>query len=222
MIKNDINDTITAISTPIGESGIGIVRISGRDALKVTDKIFVSKDGKKPSSFKTYTTHYGWIAEKSKIIDEVILTVMRAPKSYTKEDIVEINCHGGIVALRRVLDLVLENGCRLASPGEFTKRAFLNGRIDLAQAEAVLDIIRAKTDSALKIGTEQLKGALSFQINQIRDILLDILSVLEANIDFPEEEISSVGLKEISQKLGQLNNRLKEILESSNHGRVLR
>jgi len=222
MIKYDTNDTIAAISTPIGQSGIGIVRISGEDALAVADKIFVSKDGKKSSSFKTHTTHYGWIVEKKEIIDEVILTIMRAPKSYTKEDIVEINCHGGVVALRRVLDLVLENGCRLAEPGEFTKRAFLNGRIDLAQAEAVLDIIRAKTDSALKIGTEQLKGALSFQINQIRDISLDTLSVLEANIDFPEEEISSVDLKEISQKLCRINNILKEILESSKHGRVLR
>jgi len=241
MIKYDINDTIAAISTPIGEAGIGIVRISGKDALSVANRIFVSKDGKNPSNFKTYTTHYGWIVEKSEIIDEVILTVMRAPKSYTKEDIVEINCHSGIVALRRILDLVLENGARLAEPGEFTKRAFLNGRIDLAQAEAVLDIIRAKTDSALKIGAQQLKGALSKQINQIRRILLDILSVLEANIDFPEEEISpvrnfaqqdgNIGIsngisaldsEDIAGKLEHINKELKAILDNSKTARIFR
>ena len=238
----NLSDTIAAIATPIGESGIGIVRISGRDALKVADKIFVAKDDRKPSTFKTYTTHYGWIISAhssqltahsrnlramshellAEIIDEVILTVMRAPKSYTKEDIVEINCHGGIVALRRVLDLVLENGCRLAEPGEFTKRAFLNGRIDLAQAEAVLDIIRAKTDSALKIGVEQLKGTLSERINHLRKALLGILTILEANIDFPEEEIGSINLRQIGERLHKINNALKNILETAKHGRIFR
>jgi tRNA modification GTPase len=241
MLRYNLNDTIAAIATPIGESGIGIVRISGKEALAIADKIFVSKDGKKPSSFKTYTTHYGWIVDPSsvvrrpssvteygirnteyRIIDEVLLTVMRSPKSYTKEDIVEINCHGGIVALRQVLDLVLEKGARLAEPGEFTKRAFLNGRIDLTQAEAVLDIIRAKTDSALKVGIEQLKGALSTQLNKIAKILLDNLSLLEANIDFPEEEISSVNLREIKEKLDQINHQLKEILNTAKQGRILR
>jgi len=240
----NLTDTIAAIATPVGESGIGIVRVSGKDALKVADKIFVAKDGKKPPVFKTYTTHYGFIVNplacypviplkekngqratgngQTEIIDEVILTVMRAPKSYTKEDIVEINCHGGIVALRRVLDLVLENGCRLAEPGEFTKRAFLNGRIDLAQAEAVLDIIRAKTDSALKIGVEQLKGTLSERINHLRKALLGILTILEANIDFPEEEIGSVNLRQIGERLHKINNALKNILETAKHGRIFR
>ena len=235
MIKHSFNDTIAAMATAVGESGIGIVRISGKEALKVADKIFVSKDGKKSSTFKTYTTHYGWIIEnqKSKIknqkfkrpkefIDEVILTVMRAPKSYTKEDVVEINCHGGIVALRRVLDLVLENGCRLAEPGEFTKRAFLNGRIDLAQAEAVLDIIRAKTDSALKIGAGQLKGVLSKKINNLRERLLEILTILEANIDFPEEEIGAMNLKQIQENLSQIKKELMHILENSKYGRIFR
>ncbi len=245
MAAYNLNDTIAAIATFVGESGIGIVRMSGKDALAIADKIFVSKDSKQPSQFKTYTTHYGWIVnrfassqvrkfassdlrtneltnQRTEIIDEVILTVMRAPKSYTKEDVVEINCHGGIVALRRVLDLVLENGARIALPGEFTKRAFLNGRIDLAQAEAVLDIIRAKTDSALKIGVAQLKGALSKEINKIREALLDILFILEANIDFPEEEISTVNLEDIAKKLGNLNDELMNILEGSKHGRVLR
>ncbi|MCX5702367.1 MAG: tRNA uridine-5-carboxymethylaminomethyl(34) synthesis GTPase MnmE [Candidatus Omnitrophica bacterium] len=245
MLKYNLEDTITAISTPIGESGIGIVRISGKDSLLIADKIFVSKDGERPSNFKTYTTHYGWIVSGHKtqatspkpnsknlqpaacspqqdIIDEVILTVMRAPKSYTKEDIVEINCHGGIVALRRALELILENGCRLAEPGEFTKRAFLNGRIDLAQAEAVLDIIRAKADSALKIGVEQLKGALSHKINNLRKDLLDILSQLEANIDFPEDGVTPVNQKELSQKLDNIDKELKDILNASKYGRILR
>jgi tRNA modification GTPase len=241
----DTQDTIAAISTPIGESGIGIVRISGKDALKVADKVFVSNDGKEPSQFKTYTVHYGWIvapltgspvrqlpgsnrqagkqaSRQTDVIDEVILTVMRAPKSYTKEDIVEINCHGGIVSLRGVLDLVLENGCRLASPGEFTKRAFLNGRIDLPQAEAVLDIIRAKTDSALRVSIEQLKGVLSNSINKARNTLLDVLSVLEANIDFPDEEIGAINLKQISEKLNKARGELKNILENWRQGKIFR
>jgi tRNA modification GTPase len=245
MIMSNINDTIAAIATPIGESGIGIVRISGRDALSVADKIFVSKDGRKSPNFKTYTTHYGWIVSgrrpqaasykqtaknlqpvacsmQQDIVDEVILTVMRAPKSYTKEDIVEINCHGGIVALRNVLDLVLENGCRLARPGEFTQRAFLNGRIDLTQAEAVLDVIRAKTDSALRVGMEQLKGVLSNEINKIREALLDILSVLEAKIDFPEEEIDVNHLKDISGKIENINIKLNKLLDSARKGRIFR
>lgn len=223
MENYNLSDTITAIATSIGESGIGIVRISGKDALKIADRIFVSKNGKKPSGFRTYTVHYGHIIDKrTKIIDEVILTVMRAPRSYTREDIVEINCHGGILALRGVLDLVLENGARLAEPGEFTKRAFLNGRIDLAQAESVLDIISAKTDSALKMGIEQLRGRLSYEINKIRKALLDILSILEANIDFPEEEIDPVNMENINKELENVQARLKKLLGSSNRGRILR
>jgi len=222
MVKYDINDTIAAIATGVGESGIGIVRISGKEALVIADKIFISRENKKPSSFKTYTTHYGWVAQGTRVTDEVILTIMRSPKSYTKEDIVEINCHGGIVALRQVLDLVLENGCRLAEPGEFTKRAFLNGRIDLAQAEAVLDIIRAKTDSALKISVRQLRGALSYRLNKIREVLLDVLSFLEANIDFPEEEINRINPEEVLQKLNTVNNELKDILDTAKQGRIFR
>lgn len=222
MFKEDSNDTIAAISTPPGESGIGIVRLSGKRALAIVDEIFASKDGEKASGFKTYTTHYGWIMQNAKVIDEVILTVMRAPRSYTKEDIVEINCHGGIVAMRAVLDLVLMKGCRLSLPGEFTKRAFLNGRIDLVQAEAVLDIIRAKTDSALRIGTEQLRGTLSGKINKLRQILLEMLAGIEANIDFPDEEITGVHLKRTLQKLNEINGTLKEILDTARCGRIMR
>ncbi|MCU0652328.1 MAG: tRNA uridine-5-carboxymethylaminomethyl(34) synthesis GTPase MnmE [Candidatus Omnitrophica bacterium] len=222
MYNVNLNDTIAAIATPIGDGGIGIVRLSGKDALAIADKIFVSKDKKKPSGFKTYTTHYGCIVDKSKVVDEVILTIMRSPRSYTKEDIVEINCHGGIVALRAVLDLVLANGTRLAEPGEFTKRAFLNGRIDLSQAEAVLDIIKAKTDSALKISLQQLKGSLSAEINKIRKDLLDMLSLLEANIDFPEEDLSVLGLGEIKHGLETVNKKFSVILDTSGCGRIMR
>ena len=226
MIKADCNDTIAAVATPIGEAGIGIVRISGKDALAIADKLFVSRNKQKPSQAKTHTMHYGWIIDAAsagkEIIDEVILTVMRSPRSYTKEDIVEINCHGGIIALRSTLDVVLASGARLAEPGEFTQRAFLNGRIDLAQAEAVLDIIRAKTDSALKISLAQLKGALSKQISSIRRVILDVLSALEANIDFPDEEISPANLNGLAQHLKNTEQKLQGILQASGYGRILR
>jgi len=228
MFNFNLDDTIAAVATGLGESGIGIVRISGKDALAAADKVFISRGNKRPSDFETYTLHYGWIAANygrggnQEIIDEVLLTVMRAPKSFTREDVVEINCHGGIVATRAVLELVLENGCRLARPGEFTKRAFLNGRIDLAQAEAVADVIRAKTDSALKIGMEQLKGVLSKEINYLRDILLDVLSRMEAGIDFPEDEIDASGPEEFSGRLAEAKKRLGEILSTSGQGRILR
>jgi tRNA modification GTPase len=223
----DLKDTIAAIATSPGESGIGIVRLSGEMALSIANEIFLSADGKKPLGFATHTLHYGWIIrsakpEKKDIVDEVILTVMRKPKSYTREDIVEINCHGGIVALRAVLDLVLAKGARLAQPGEFTKRAFLNGRIDLAQAEAVLDVIKAKTDSALRLGIEQLRGGLSQQLNQIRKVLLDQLALLEANIDFPEEEIAAADLEKVSNKLKQTVGKLKVILDGAGCGRIFR
>jgi len=226
------DDTIAAISTPVGESGIGIVRMSGKGALAIADNIFLSKDKGKPSQFKTHTVHYGWIIDKIKkpetssqkpeIIDEVIVTVMRSPRTYTKEDIVEINCHGGVMALGAVLDLVLASGSRLAEPGEFTRRAFLNGRIDLAQAEAVLDIIRAKTDSALKISIEQLKGSLSQKIKKIRETALNALAVLEASIDFPEEELGEANLKIIGQQLENVNEELTVMLETAHYGRLFR
>ncbi|HTZ10851.1 MAG TPA: tRNA uridine-5-carboxymethylaminomethyl(34) synthesis GTPase MnmE, partial [Candidatus Margulisiibacteriota bacterium] len=222
MHYSDTGDTIAAVSTAMGEAGIGIVRISGGRALDIADKVFVSKENKKPSEFKTYTTHYGWIVSEGKTIDEVILTVMLSPKSYTKEDIIEINCHGGLIALRAVLELVLSCGCRLAEPGEFTRRAFLNGRIDLAQAEAVLDVIRAKTDAALKLGLEQLKGSLSVGIGKIRERLTALLSPLEANIDFPEEQIAGVNLQGLGRELTSTEAQLKKLIEESKRARALR
>jgi tRNA modification GTPase len=222
MEKENLTDTIAAISTALGEGGIGIVRISGRGALKIADRIFISKSKEKPSAFKTYTTHYGKIIDGGRVIDEVILTLMRSPNSYTREDVVEINCHGGIAAVRAVLKLVLGHGARLADPGEFTRRAFLNGRIDLSQAEAVLDIIRAKTDYALKVGEEQLRGGLSLKINQCREKLLNALSYLEAGIDFPEEESLSPGLNNVVAELSSAAGILKELLDSSSFARILR
>lgn len=225
-------DTIAAISTSTGDSGIGIVRISGKDAVAIADKIFVSKDRTKPSSFKTYTIHYGWIVDSSQnkedelhrnnIVDEVLLTVMHAPKSFTKEDVIEINCHGGLVAMRAVLDLALDNGARLAEPGEFTKRAFLNGRIDLAQAEAVLDVISAKTETALRIGARQLSGALSRRIGDIRSRILEVLTILEANIDFPEEEVAAINFDRLCVATDNICSRISEILGSANKGKIIR
>ena len=232
-----LDDTIVAISTPVGEGGIGIVRLSGKDALKVADRIFVSKNGKKPSRFKTYTVHYGHIQghpstslgtggtrDKGQgVIDEVILTVMRAPRSYTKEHVVEINCHSGIVPLKKILDLVLKNGARLAQPGEFTKRAFLNGRIDILQAESVLDIIRAKTGLSLRAALNNLEGAFSKKINAIRDELISILAHIEASIDFPEEDdVDRVRRKNIQQRLARVNKDMEKLISTADQGKVLR
>lgn len=222
MFADNFCDTISAISTAPGEGGIGIVRLSGRKALSIADQIFVCAGDKQPSDFKSHTVHYGKISDNGRIVDEVILNVMRKPRTYTREDVVEINCHGGMVALREVLDLTLKHGARLASPGEFTKRAFLNGRIDLAQAEAVIDIIRAKTGAALKVSLGQLSGALSKEINKIRRKLLDVLVILEANIDFPEEGIKPFDTTEISQNLASIGAQLNKLLDSASAGKILR
>jgi len=222
MWEDSLQDTIAAISTAPGEGGIGIVRLSGRESLTIADKIFEGLDKKKPTRFKSYSMHYGKVVDGKKIIDEVILTVMRGPKSYTRQDVVEINCHGGLLSLRRILDLTLQHGCRLASPGEFTQRAFLNGRIDLAQAEAVIDIIRAKTESALKISLAQLSGGLSGQVNKIRRQLLDILVILEANIDFPEEAVAKQNPADLSLGLAAIDAGLNALLSSASGGRILR
>ena len=233
-----IEDTIAAISTPIGEGGIAIVRLSGVGALSIADTIFVSRGGK-PSEFKTYTMHYGHAVKSQvtpptrqeagqasrksqEIVDEVLLTVMKAPKSYTREDVVEINCHGGIRAAKKVLELAIQNGARPAEPGEFTKRAFLNGRIDLAQAEAVIDVIRAKTEGSLKVALNQLDGGLSKDVNFIREDILDITAQIEAGIDFPEEDIEVEEKKALTKKIDTAAARLKNLLDTYDNGIVLR
>jgi tRNA modification GTPase len=224
-------DTIAAISTPIGEGGIGIVRLSGPDSLVIGDEIFSPADGIRPSKCPTHTIRYGHIMDSkpktrnskpAAIVDEVLLTVMRAPKSYTKEDIVEINCHGGIRSLKKVLDLALRRGCRLAQPGEFSKRAFLNGRIDLAQAEAVLDVIRAKTDSALKVAVAQLEGGLSKRVNSVLDALVDIAAPLEASIDFPEEGMEPAGRRDFIKRTDAVIRELERLSGTYGEGAILR
>jgi len=222
MNNTQSGDTIAAISTPLGEAGIGIVRLSGPDSLKIADKIFRSvHDKSKPSKFLSYTVHYGFIVEKEKKIDEVILTVMRAPKTYTREDVVEINCHAGIAVLKKIFELVLQEGARAALPGEFTKRAFLNGRIDLVQAEAVCDIINAKTNLSLKAAFEQLEGGLSFKIKKIRAEILDLIAYCEALIDFPEEDLKTQS-KNISERIKNVLQEFEELISSFENGRILR
>ena len=227
-MKIDIDDTIAAVSTPIGEGGIGIVRLSGDKAIPTAEKIFRSKSGKKLKDVSTYTTHYGHVISNgrgaaSQIVDEVIVTVMRRPKTYTREDVVEINCHGGITALRSVLDLVLAKGARPARPGEFTMRAFLNGRLDLVQAEAVLDIIRAKTRLSLRVSENQLKGMLSKEIEELRGQILDVYAHIEAAIDFPEEEIDELYSREdCLVKLSGSKDKLRQLLETAEHGLILK
>lgn len=220
--KNNSEDTIVAVSTPIGEGGIGIVRLSGPKALRIADEIFVSGDNRKPSKFNTYTVHYGHIVDKGKIIDEVILTVMKAPGSYTREDIVEINCHGGLQATKEALELTIKSGARVAEPGEFTKRAFLNGRLDLAQAEAVLDVIRAKTEGSLKAAVSQLEGGLSKEIDSLLTDVLDIASQVEAGIDFPEEALEIEDKKALIEKTEGILKKLKALIDSYSEGMVLR
>jgi tRNA modification GTPase len=218
------DDTIVAISTPPGEGGIGIVRLSGDRALKIANKVFKKKDGGKASGLKSHTIHYGRIVSgrNGRTIDEVLLTVMRSPKSYTREDIVEINCHGGMQSTKNVLELILSNGARLAQPGEFTKRAFLNGRIDLSQAEAVLDTIRAKTDGALKVALGQLEGGLSGSLKSLIDRMADILAEVEASIDFPDEGLKTKDKKKLILESGRALAGIERMIESYKRGSVMR
>jgi len=223
-----MDDTIVAVSTPIGEGGIGIVRLSGKASLKISDKIFLSKDGKRPSKFKTYTVHYGHVIDnragkgEDRLVDEVILTVMRSPRSYTKEDVVEINCHSGIAPLKKILDLCLINGARLAEPGEFTKRAFLNGRIDALQAEAVLDIIKAKTDLSLRSALNNLEGLFSKKINELREKLMQVFACMEASIDFSDQDLRGLKRDNIFKTLAGVRHEIEKLISGSSHGRILR
>ncbi len=217
-------DTIAAIATPPGEGGIGIVRLSGPQAIAVSDRLFISAKGRKPSSFKNFTAYYGWVKnpQDSATIDEALLTIMRAPHSYTKEDVAEISCHGGGIVLNAILTLVLESGARLAEPGEFTKRAFLNGRIDLAQAEAVLDIIRSKTEKFLRISHNQLKGELSRQLESIREKLMNIYTEIEAIVNFPEDGLETRGRETIAQLLKASYEEICTLVASGEQGKILR
>lgn len=218
------DDTIAAISTPLGEAGIGIVRISGRDAITIADRLFFSPKGKRLYGASSHTITYGFIRDPltGDLIDEVLVSIMKAPNTYTKEDTVEINCHGGFLPLRKVLELVLREGARLAEPGEFTKRAFLNGRIDLAQAEAVADLIRSKTEVSQRLAIEQLRGGLSEKITKLRDRLTDLCAHIEAYIDFPDEEIEPATLDAINTELSSIIDELVRLSKTYEEGRFLR
>ena len=225
-----IEDTIVAIATPMGQGGLGIIRLSGQQALAIADQMFIDRKGQQPSQFKTFTVHYGDVlypqtepsqAER-KVVDEALLTVMRAPKTYTREDVVEISCHGGLVVLESILKIAISHGSRLAEPGEFTKRAFLNGRIDLTQAEAVLDIISSKTDKFLQVSTHQLKGDLSLTLEAIREQLMQEYVRIEALVNFPEEEIEDQGRLLMRENLQSARDAVKELIDSSSQGRILK
>jgi len=249
-----LDDTIVAISTPLGQGGIGIVRLSGPKALSVADQIFLIRSGRLPSACSSHSVHYGHVVEKkfidvlprderaadSEIIDEALIVIMRSPRTYTGEDVVEINCHGGVVVLKAVVRLSIEQGARLADPGEFTKRAFLHGRIDLTQAEAVLDIIQSKTEAFLKVSTHQLKGDLTVELERIREVLMTVYAELEALVNFPEEDIedqltSSSALpdgpqegrlspheQEFCHTLQQALSNIRGLIASANQGRVIK
>ncbi|HDL85369.1 MAG TPA: tRNA uridine-5-carboxymethylaminomethyl(34) synthesis GTPase MnmE, partial [Candidatus Acetothermia bacterium] len=212
-------ETIAAISTPIGEGGIGIVRLSGPDAIKIAARLFRSPRGVDIHAVPTHTIHYGHILFQGEIIDEVLLSVMRTPHTYTREDVVEINCHGGIVAVRMVLDAVLASGARLAERGEFTKRAFLNGRISLDQAASVLNIISAKTKLGLEVAVDQLGGRFSEEIELIRHQIASLLARIEVEIDYPDEDIAQGSiLGDVHKIIAQV----EHLLTASSQGRVLR
>lgn len=219
---NWVEDTIAAIATPLGEGGIGIVRVSGTEAISLVDQAFVSPKGRNLASSRNWSLNYGWILDGAgEKIDEVIVSVMRAPSSYTRENVVEINCHGGLIPLQGVLERVLELGARLAEPGEFTKRAFLHGRLDLSQAEAVIDVIRAKTDRSHRLAVRQLEGGLSEAIRHMRQDLIGLLAAIEAGIDFPDEvgDIEPEAAMEIIEGVEQ---RIGEMLVTADTGRILR
>lgn len=215
-------DTISAISTPVGEGAIGIVRLSGKEALKITNQIFSGKD---LTEVDSHTIHYGKIIDPDshEMIEEVMVTVMRAPKTFTREDVVEINCHGGLASVNRLLELVLQFGARLAEPGEFTKRAFLNGRIDLSQAEAVMDLIRAKTDRAMDVAVKQLDGKLSKLIKELRQELIETVAHVEVNIDYPEyDDVEEMTKGVLLEKTTEVHHEIDRLLEMAKQGKILR
>ncbi len=214
-----MDDTIAAISTAQGVGAISIIRVSGDKAIDIVSNIFSNKNFRKASS---HTIHYGYIMDGNEKVDEVLVTIMRAPKTFTKEDIVEINAHGGIMTTDKILELLLVNGCRLAEPGEFTKRAFLNGRIDLTEAEGIMDLINSKTDISRKIALNQVGGKVSSMIRNLRNELAMIISNIEVNIDYPEyEDIEEMTIDKINSNLSDLENKIDKILKESKNGEVL-
>src|SRR5947207_5226308 len=219
-----LDDTIAAIATPLGEGGLAVIRVSGAQALTISDRIFspVGKSSLKPTDAASHTVQFGHVVHNGRTIDEVLVTVMRAPRTFTRENVVEVTCHGGILATKLVLDAMLASGARLAEPGEFTRRAFLNGRIDLAQAEAVNDLIHSRTELALRAANEQLAGKLSQRINELRDDMLKILAHVEAHIDFPDEDIAPDTKEQLLARLEKGLAFMDELLRTANEGQILR
>jgi tRNA modification GTPase len=218
------DDTIGAIATPLGEGGLAVIRLSGRQALGVADRCFVPKGqgALKPSAAPTHTLHFGHIVRDGRTVDEVMVAVMRAPRTFTREDVVEITCHGGILPAKMVLDTVLASGARLAEPGEFTRRAFLNGRIDLAQAEAVADLIHSRTELALQAANEQAAGKLSRRIDQLRNQMLKTLAHIEAHIDFPDDDIGPDSREQLVDHLRRDIAFMDQLLRTAHEGQLLR
>ncbi|MFD0674493.1 tRNA uridine-5-carboxymethylaminomethyl(34) synthesis GTPase MnmE [Cohnella sp. GCM10027633] len=217
-----VEDTIAAIATALGEGSIAVVRVSGPEAVETVAKVFKSKTDLRDA--QTHTVQYGWIVDpRSEVmLDEVLVTVMKGPRSFTAEDVVEVSTHGGIVAVKSVLELILRSGARMAEPGEFTKRAFLNGRIDLAQAEAVIDLIRSKSDRAFQVAQKQAGGALSKLIVPMRQELIELLAHVEVNIDYPEHDVEEVTANVIRDTCGKLLTQVDGLLKRSDEGKILR
>ena len=221
MTRYSLDDTVAAISTPLGEGGIGIVRLSGPESRRILQHVFQPADNRAIDQIKPRTLMLGRVVEPAsgQSVDEVLASYMPAPHTYTRQDVVEINCHGGIVPTRRVLELCLARGARLAGPGEFTLRAFINGRIDLSQAEAILDVIRARTDAGLQVAVGQLAGGLSAEVRAARSLLLRVQAHIVAGIDFPEDEIPAV---DVEEDLKQVRRALDDLLAGADRGIVYR
>ncbi|KUP09369.1 tRNA modification GTPase [Bacillus coahuilensis p1.1.43] len=218
-------DTIAAISTPMGEGAIAIVRLSGDQAVEIADRVFRKPNSQPLKDQISHTIHYGNIIEPEteQVIEEVMVSLMRGPRTFTREDVVEINCHGGIVSVNKVLQLVVRQGARLAEPGEFTKRAFLNGRIDLSQAEAVMDLIRAKTDRAMNVAINQMEGRLSSLIRKLRQEILETLAHVEVNIDYPEyDDVEEMTHRVLLEKSSKVKHEIELLLRTSEQGKILR
>ena len=217
-----IDDTIAAIATAPGEGGIGIIRISGYKSLQVAQSIFKSKSGKMIKDYNTRTLIYGKIVDGEKVIDEALVAYMKGPNSYTAEDVIEINCHGGFISVKKILELILSKGVRLADAGEFTKRAFLNGRIDLSQAEAIIDVIKSKTDMAHEVAQNQLEGSLAKKIKDLRMNVTEVLAHLEVSIDFAEEDVEEITYQTLEEKAIELRNEIKKLYDTAESGKILR
>ena len=217
-----IDDTIAAIATAPGEGGIGIIRISGEKSLQVAQSIFKSKSGKMIKDYNARTLIYGTVVDNEKVIDEVLVAYMKGPNSYTAEDVIEINCHGGFISVKKILELILSKGVRLAEAGEFTKRAFLNGRIDLSQAEAIIDVIKSKTDMAHEVAQSQLEGSLAKKIKDLRMNVTGVLAHLEVSTDFAEEDVEEITYQTLEEKALELRNEIKKLYDTAESGKILR